>query len=63
MILRVYLQSRGNMGYTKKVLDSVKLWKEELNSPLQFKCIVCGDKFLTQKELSEHQYLFCTGGW
>ncbi len=28
-----------------------------------FKCIMCGDKFKTQEELSKHQHLFCTGGW
>jgi len=32
-------------------------------SEKQYKCIMCGDKFKTQEELSKHQHLFCTGGW
>jgi len=49
-------------SYTKKVQDSLKSWKEELKEP-QHKCIMCGNKFKTQEELSKHQHLFCTGGW
>lgn len=49
------------MSYAKKVSESLKNWKEELNLPL--KCIMCGQSFKTQKELSKHQYYDCTGGW
>jgi DNA-directed RNA polymerase subunit RPC12/RpoP len=39
-----------------------KKLKEEIKYT-SFKCILCGNKFLTQKELSKHQYSDCTGGW
>lgn len=46
----------------KKRQVSMKKLIKEMNV-LQFKCIMCNERFKTQEELSIHQYLFCTGGW
>lgn len=51
------------MSYSKSISKSVREWEEELKEPHKFKCIMCGNKFRTQEELSKHQHLFCTGGW